>query len=223
MPRAKRDLGGRPELRRLPPRASEIIWQAVWRALREHGKPSACLAGTSGGVTRSDRTIRQDLANKSELKVLAAWFLVRRLSEERLIERGEFLRLEAVLNLCDAQPVEHNVDQFGRVVPAGLFLSPYLSGELVTAIAAAWPPLRERAREAITDAVERVLGEATIRAHREGAVEAYAGYLAERQSHMSDAEKRKRIRAFKWARQQLGVTSSQSLLGEELDLLTDDR
>ena len=48
---------------------------------------------------------------------------------------------------------------------------------------------------------------------------AYAGYLAECQSQMSEAEKRERIRAFKWARKQLGIMSSQSLLGEEFDLL----
>ena len=219
MPKGRRALGGRPRSRRLPPRCSGIIWHAVRCALRAHGKISARLAGTVGGITRSDRTIRQDLANKNVLKAEAAWFLVQRSFEERLIERDEFLRLEAVLKLCDSQTVEHNVDQFGRVIPAGLFLSPNLAEELVTAITAAWPSLRDRARRAITTAVDRVLGEARDRAHKEGAVEAYAGYLAERPSYMSDAEKRKRIRAFKWARRQLGITSS--LSGEELDLLND--
>lgn len=220
MPRSRR-AGGRPRSRRLPSRSSAIIWHAVQYALRDHEKTSACLAGTVGGVTRSDRTIRQDLSNKSVLKVEAAWFLVQRSFEERLIDRDEFLRLEAVLKLCDPQSVEHYVDQFGRVVPAGLFLSANLNQEVVTAISAAWPSLREQAREAIATAVERVLHEARKRAHDAGAVEAYAGYLAECQSQMSEAEKRERIRAFKWARRQLGIMYSQSLLGEEFDLLDD--
>jgi hypothetical protein len=155
------------------------------------------------------------------LKVEAAWFLVQRSFEEHLIERDQFLRLEAVLKLCDPQTVEHNIDRFGRIIPAGLFLSTNLAEELVAAIIAAWPSLRDRARESIATAIDRVIGEARDRAHKEGAVDAYAGYLAERPSHMSDAEKRKRVRAFKWARRQLGITSSRSLLGEELDLLND--
>jgi hypothetical protein len=213
-------LGGRPPSRRLPPRCSGIIWHAVRGALRENGKTSACLAGTVGGVTRRDRTIRQDLASKSVLKAEAAWFLVQRSFEERLIERDEFLRLEAVLKLCGGgSAVQHSVDQFGRVIPARLFLSANLDDEIATAIATAWPSLREAAHQAIATAIERVLGEATNRAYKEGAVEAYAAYVSERQSHMSDTERRKRIGAFKWARQQLGVTSSRCLLDEELDLL----
>src|SRR5580658_853344 len=156
MPRRRRALGGRPELRRLPARGSRIIWQAARQALKEHGKPAACLAGSAGGVTRSARTIRQDLANKSVLKVEAAWFLVQRLFEEHLIEPEDLLRLEAVLKLSGAgSTVQCSTDKFGRVIPGRLFLSANLDDEITTAIATAWPSLRGAARQAIATAVER--------------------------------------------------------------------
>ena len=133
MPKNRRASGGRPRSRRLPSRSSGIIWQAVQYAFgpRENlGVPSR----HRRWCHPYNRTIRQDLADKSVLKVEAAWFLVQRSFEERLIERDEFLRLEAVLKLCDPQSVEHDVDEIGRVVPAGLFLSANLNQEVVTAI-----------------------------------------------------------------------------------------
>jgi hypothetical protein len=208
--------GGRPEAARLSRPASAIIRKAIDDALDNHNRPSKFLAGTVAGVSRLPRTIRDDLSERSDLKVEAALFLINRAFEEGLIEQREFLRFQAVVALSHPEAQEITIDRYGGEIEGGLFLSRDLEGQLADAIARALPRLQSPSRVAIWMAIENVLKKARRHATQAGVVEAYGDYLRRHAPRMSKGEQQARARALIWARRQLGDAVSGALTGDEM-------
>jgi hypothetical protein len=150
--------------------------------------------------------------------VEAASFLITRLFHLGLIGHQEFLRLRAVVTLCKPASGVISVAKNGQIIPATLYLSANLIGEIIGAIQKAAPRLRLPTHQNILSAVKRVLNRARDRAFKQGVVEAYAYRLARHSRAEAREEKQQRARAFAWAREHLGDGISRSLLEEELDL-----
>jgi hypothetical protein len=214
MPPKSQRTPGRPRALRLRTRASTVVRNAIEDALDRHNKPLKVLAGKAADIERRERAIRQDFSDRTGLKVEAARFLVNRAFDLHLLDRPEFLRLEAVASLSNPETLYVTV-HLGYAVEGSLFLSRYLEGELVAAIDSVAPRLRQSTRDAIADVIESVLEKARERAHEAGVVKAFVEYLREHVPAMPQAEKLARARALLWARRQLGNSISAALTGDE--------
>lgn len=213
MPKHAKGPGGRPPVARLPDQASYVFREEIDVALMARGKPVAFLAGTASGIERSARTLRQDMVHRGNLKVEAARFLARRAFTERIINRNTYLKLKAIIALCD--PMGHTVLR-GR-----FFLGASLEGEVAAAIKKAAPKIPAKTRDAIDVAIKHVLRAAGSRASKAGVESAYAQYLERLAPSIlreaRNGEAHAQFRAFKEARRVLGKEASAKLVAAEVD------